>query len=80
MRNPIGRPLALGSVSPLQMLRGMLDMSTQWWHDGFPLLGAIRLVLLGATLWALLNLAHDPVRGAIVVAVCLPSFFVLRQR
>ena len=69
----------LGSVSPLQMLRGMLDMSLQW-RGSSPLVGAVRLVLLAAAIWGLVNLAWDPGRGAIVAAICLLGFFALRQR
>jgi|GEM_PF-6724731 hypothetical protein len=49
MCNWLARPWKLGSVSPLQMLRGMLDMSLQWRDSS--LVGGARLVLFAVAIW-----------------------------
>jgi hypothetical protein len=68
----------LGSVSPLQVIRGMLDMSLRWWHES-PLITAARVSLLIIAVWGLLNVAKNPSEGIIAVVVGVFGFYVLRR-
>src|SRR6185437_6438844 len=79
MRSLFSRPWMLGSISPLAMLRGMLDISLQWWRES-PLLGAARVSLLAAAFWGIVNLMRDPGRGIVIAGVGLLGLYALRAR
>ena len=73
------RPWTLGSVSPLQMIRGMLDMSLRGWH-GSPLLGTARALLLAAVIWGGVTLTREPGRGTVIAGIGLLGFYALRRQ
>lgn len=79
MRSLSDKPWMLGSVSPLQMLRGMLDISVQWWREA-PLLGAARLSLLAATIWGLAHLLREPGVGAVVAGAGALGLYALGRQ
>ncbi len=68
----------LGSVSPLQALRGMLDMSLRWWRESL-LVGAVRALLLAAAIFGLLNVVTNPVKGLVIAGIGLLGFYILRR-
>jgi len=69
----------LGSVSPLQMLRGMLDMSLQWWH-GAPLLSTVRVLLVAVVIWGLVILISEPGKGLVIAGIGLLGIYALRGK
>ncbi len=79
MRSLSDKPWMLGSVSPLQMLRGMLDISVQWWREA-PLLGAARLSLLAATIWGLAHLLREPGVGVVVAGAGALGLYALGRQ
>ena len=78
MRSLFNSPWMLGSVSPLQMFRGMLDISLRRWHES-PLLGAARALLLAAAVWGIVMFVNNPGRGAVVAGVGILGYFALRR-
>jgi len=67
----------LGSLSPLEVLRGMLDMSLRWWRVS-PLLTLTRSLLLLMIIWGAIDLAAAPGKGVILIAASLLGFLALR--
>jgi hypothetical protein len=67
----------LGSISPLEMLRGMADMSLRWWHVS-PLIGLAKLLLLAVLIWGLVDLASAPGKGLILSAVGFLGLLALK--
>lgn len=78
MRNLSGRPLTLGSVSPLQMLRGMLDISLGHWRES-PLLAGIRGLLLAVAILGIVDLPRSPDEGLVLAGIGLLGFYSLRK-
>lgn len=79
LRSAFSTPSMLGSVSPLQMLRGMLDISLQWWRES-PLLGAARLSLIAATIWGLAHLLGNPGVGVVVAGLGVFGLYALGRQ
>ncbi len=78
MRSLFSRLWTLGSVSPLQMIRGMLDMSLRGWQRS-PLLGTARALLLAAVIWGGVTLTRDLGRGTVIAGIGLLGFYALRR-
>jgi hypothetical protein len=70
----------LGSLSPLEVLRGMADMSLRWWWHASPLITAAKLLLLGLIILGIVDLATVPGRGFVLAAGGVLGLFALRQR
>ncbi len=68
----------LGSVSPLEVLRGMLDMSLRWWRVS-PILILARAFLLLIMIWGIVNLAAASGKGLILIGAALLGLLVLRN-
>jgi len=79
LRTIFGKPSMLGSVSPLQMLRGMFDISLQWWRES-PLLGAARLSLIVVTIWGLAHLPANPSVGTVVAGLGILGLYAIGRR
>ena len=69
----------LGSLSPLQVLRGMLDMSLRWWHIS-PLFAVTRLLLVAIIVWGIINVSSAPGEGFILTSGGILALFALKQR
>ncbi len=67
----------LGSLSPLEVLRGMTDMSLRWRH-GFPLVGLTRLLLVVLVIWGLSDILTATGRGVLLSGGGVLGLFVLR--
>jgi hypothetical protein len=69
----------LGSVSPLQMIRGMLDISAQRWKES-PLLASARAALAAAAVYGIVEAALNPRRGVVIVALAVLGYLSLRRQ
>ncbi|MGH7907498.1 MAG: hypothetical protein ACREP6_12820 [Candidatus Binataceae bacterium] len=70
----------LGSLSPLEVLRGMADMSLRWWWHASPLIALAKLLLLAALVWGIVIIASAPGRGFVLLAGGALGLYVLRGR
>ncbi|MGH7932586.1 MAG: hypothetical protein ACREQN_05395 [Candidatus Binataceae bacterium] len=70
----------LGSLSPLEVLRGMADMSLRWWWRVSPLIAVTKLLLLGFVVWGIIDIASAPGKGFVLSAGGALGLFALRRR
>ena len=69
----------LGSLSPLQALRGMLDTSLGHWRQS-PLLHAVRATFFIVLIWGLVAAMNNPVGGLVIAILTLCALLAIRPR
>lgn len=67
----------LGSLSPLEVLRGMADISLRWWHAS-SLMGLSKLLLLAIVVWGIIDMATTRARGLILSVAGFLGLFALK--